>query len=115
MREKKANTSEEMKKKYREIKGTHSYEILANEAYMKNFQYFSPHLDDDRNDFIKDDDEDESNDAIQSDFVKLMLNLAFLPPDRLKDLKDKSSGIYKKEPENFSLFKKNQGKNPAIN
>lgn len=72
-------------------------------------------MDDKRNGFIKDDDDDESNDAIQSDFVKLMLNLAFLIPDRLKDIKDKKSGIYKKNPEDFSLFEKNQAKNVTIN
>ena len=77
IREKKENATEEKKKKYREIKGTHCYDILANEQYKTAFQYYSPHLDDERNDYIKDDDDDEGNDAIQSDFVKMMLNLAF--------------------------------------
>jgi hypothetical protein len=81
MRDRKLKASEKKKAKYAktEMKGTHSYDILANEEYQKFFQYFSPHLDEARNDFIKDDDENEDNDAIQSDFVKMMLNIAFLP------------------------------------
>jgi hypothetical protein len=108
MREKKARMSEKKKSKLREIKGAHSYDILASEKYSKEFQYYSPHWDDERNNFIKDDDEDEGNDAIQSDFVKFMLSLAFLNPNRLNDLRSKGLGIYKKDPEQFSLFAKNQ-------
>jgi hypothetical protein len=96
--------SEAKKKKYREIKGTHSYDILANEQYQKDFQYYSPHLDDARNDFIKDDDEDEGNDAIQSDFVKVMLNLAFYSEKDLKSLDTSGLTFYKKNAETFSLF-----------
>ncbi len=33
---------------------------------------------DDRNDMIIDDDEDETNDAMQSDLVRVALNLAFV-------------------------------------
>lgn len=61
--------------------GTHSYDILANELYLDDFQYFSPSKPD-RNEYIKDDDEDEDNDAAQSDLVKMVLNLAFMPRDR---------------------------------
>jgi hypothetical protein len=97
------------------MKGTHCYDILANEQYQTAFQYYSPHLDEDRNDFIKDDDEDESNDAIQSDFVKMMLNLAFFTEKDLKDLTEKGTCFYKDHPsENFSLFSKKEF-NPAVN
>lgn len=62
-------TTDETMQRFREtklgashMKGTHCYDILANEQYLDDFQYFSPALDD-RNEYIKDDDEDESNDA----------------------------------------------------
>jgi hypothetical protein len=115
MRDKKSKASEAKKQKYREIKGTHCYDILANEQYQKDFQYFSPHLDDARNDFIKDDDDDEGNDAIQSDFVKVMLNLAFYSENDLKSLTTSGVTIYKKDPESFSLFNKNQTGFTGIN
>ena len=115
MRDKKSKAFEAKKQKYREIKGTHCYDILANEQYQKDFQYFSPHLDDARNDFIKDDDDDEGNDAIQSDFVKVMLNLAFYSENDLLSLNSKGGTIYKKEPESFSLFNKNQTGFTGIN
>ena len=115
MRDKKSRASEAKKQKYREIKGTHCYDILANEQYQKDFQYYSPHLDNERNDFIKDDDDDEGNDAIQSDFVKVMLNLAFYSEKDLQKLTNKGGTIYKNDPEQFSLFKKNQKASLAIN
>ena len=36
---------------------------------------------------IIDDDDDESNDAIQSDFVRVALNLAYLTEDQAKKFK----------------------------
>jgi hypothetical protein len=65
------------------MKGTHCYDILANEQYLDDFQYFSAALDD-RGDYIKDDDEDDSNDAAQSDLVRMVLNLAFMNEKRGK-------------------------------
>lgn len=65
------------------MKGTHCYDILANEQYLDDFQYFSPALEN-RNEYIKDDDEDEGNDAAQSDLVKMVLNLAFMHEERAK-------------------------------
>ena len=65
------------------MKGTHCYDILANELYLDDFQYFSAALED-RAEYIKDDDEDESNDNAQSDLVKMILNLAFLSEERAK-------------------------------
>ena len=59
--------------------GAHCYDILASEQYAKDFQYFSPALGDDRAKYIKDADDDEDNDMMQSDIVKIILNLAFLP------------------------------------
>ena len=60
------------------MQGTHSYDILANPLYLDDFQYFSADRDD-RADCIIDDDSDEDNDFAQSDLVRVVLNLAFLP------------------------------------
>lgn len=65
------------------MKGTHCYDILANEQYLDDFQYFSA-AKEDRETYIKDDDDDNSNDAAQSDLVKMILNLAFLEEERAK-------------------------------
>lgn len=43
------------------IMGVHTYDILANPLYNDAFQYFSAALDD-REMYIVDDDDDESND-----------------------------------------------------
>jgi len=59
--------------------GAHCYDILASEQYAKDFQYYSPALGEERNSYIKDDDEDEDNDMMQSDIVKIILNLAYMP------------------------------------
>lgn len=59
------------------MKGVHCYDILANPLYLDDFQYFSSSQDN-RADYIIDDDEDEGNDNAQSDLVKMVLNLAFL-------------------------------------
>jgi len=108
VRDTKLNATEKEKAEYREIKGTHCYDILANEQYKAAFQYYSPQLDDERNDYIKDDDDDEGNDAVQSDFVKMMLNLAFFTEKDLLDLDKKGTCFYKdKKPDDFSLFEKN--------
>lgn len=68
------------------MKGTHCYDILANELYLDDFQYFSA-AKEDRAAYIKDDDPDESNDFAQSDLVKLALNLAFMTEERAKSFK----------------------------
>lgn len=67
---------------------------MANEQYKAAFQYYSPHLDGERNDYIKDDDDDEGNDAIQSDFVKMMLNLAFFTRAEAEELTAKGTKFY---------------------
>ena len=42
---------------------------------------------DERNDMIIDDDDDESNDAAQSDFVRVALNLAYLTENEARQFK----------------------------
>ena len=59
------------------LQGAHSYDILANPLYWDAFWYVTA-AEDDRNDMIIDDDADEGNDAAQSDFVRIALNLAYL-------------------------------------
>ena len=44
-----------------------------------------------------------------------MLNLAFYSENDLLALSTKGGAIYKKDPETFSLFKKNQGGFAGIN
>ena len=53
---------------------------------MDDFQYVTA-AEDDRNDMIIDDDDDESNDAAQSDFVRVALNLAFLTEKEARQFK----------------------------
>jgi hypothetical protein len=61
------------------IKGAHTYDILANPIYIKYFQYISAaQVDPPRSDFIKDGDNDEGNDYLQMDMVRLALNAGFI-------------------------------------
>ena len=63
--------------KGRTLQGCHSYDILANPLYFDDFQYVSASLEN-RDAYIIDDDDDESNDAVQSDIVRFALNLAYM-------------------------------------
>jgi hypothetical protein len=57
------------------IKGAHTYDILANPLYAQKFQYISAAQENPpRADFIKDGDDNEGNDFMQMDFVRLALN-----------------------------------------
>lgn len=66
------------------MQGAHSYDILANPQYFDDFQYVPCNVED-REKYIIDDDTDEDNDAIQSDIVRLALNLAFLKEETAKN------------------------------
>jgi hypothetical protein len=59
--------------------GAHSYDILVNEEYAEQFQYFSPSMGEKRSQYIKDGDDDDENNMMQSDLVKIILNLPYLP------------------------------------
>jgi len=84
------------------MKGTHCYDILANELYLDDFQYFGPSLGDERAEYIKDDDEDDSNDNAQSDLVKMALNLAFMSKERAEKFTfDKSFYSMRKQADSF--------------
>ena len=59
--------------------GAHSYDILVNEEYAEQFQYFSPSMGEKRSQYIKDGDDDDENNMMQSDLVKIILNLHYFP------------------------------------
>jgi len=65
------------------LEGVHTYDILANPLYLDDFQYISASLEN-RDEYIIDDDDDEDNDAVQSDLVRVALNLAYLSEDKAK-------------------------------
>ena len=52
------------------------YNILANPAYVREFNYFTASMAD-RSDYVVDDDSDEENDCEQSDMVSILINLAY--------------------------------------
>ena len=96
--------------------GAHCYDILASEAYAKAFQYFSPALKEERAAYIKDADDDEDNDMMQSDLVKIILNLAYLPPQVARDFTfDKSFYKQAKAHDHHDNEKKSGYNNPTIN
>merc|ERR1712045_634238 len=68
------------------LQGTHSYDILANPLYLDDFQYVTA-AEDDRDEMIIDDDDDEGNDAMQSDLVRICLNLAYMPEQTARSFK----------------------------
>jgi len=61
----------------RSLQGVHSYDILNNPLYFDDFQYISASTPN-REQYIIDDDSDEDNDCVQSDIVRIALNLAFM-------------------------------------
>lgn len=79
------------------ITGVHCYDILANPDYQAYFQYVPvdvPH----RNLIIQDDDEDEANDLIQCDVVRIALNMAMLKEEQAQKLsfqKEKLIQVFK--------------------
>jgi len=67
------------------IQGVHTYDMLANPDYASAFQYVSADVPN-RSLMIQDDDDDDSNDNIQSDIVRLAVNLAFLDEKRAQEM-----------------------------
>lgn len=59
------------------LNGIHNYDMLRNPRYANLFQYISP-IYNDRKSMIKDEDSDDENNELQSDFVKIVLNLFFV-------------------------------------
>lgn len=83
--------SSEMTKR-KTLQGVHSYDILANPLYLDDFQYVTA-AEDDRDEMIIDDDDDEGNDAMQSDLVRICLNLAYMREEDARDFKFNKSGM----------------------
>ena len=80
------------------IQGVHCYDILANPDYQQAFQYVPVDVPN-RDLIIQDDDDDESNDAIQCDLVRIALNISMLPESKAQQLsfeKDKLIALFKK-------------------
>lgn len=69
----------------RKMIGIHTYDILRNPNYNQQFQYFSADLPG-RDDFIIDDDDDNENNNAQSDYVRILLSLAYLKPHQISKL-----------------------------
>jgi hypothetical protein len=59
------------------ISGIAWYNLLANQKYEREFNYFPTDMDG-RNDFIVDNDDQEGNDCEQSDMVAILVNLAYV-------------------------------------
>ena len=74
-----SNKTMPREKKRGRLFNTHSYDILANPNYIRDFQYVSSAVGSKRNMMIIDSDSDDANDSAQSDFVRICVNLAFLP------------------------------------
>lgn len=74
------------------LKGVHTYDLLRNPLYQQAFQYFSADLDD-RKEYIVDGDDDDTNDCAQSDLVRIVLNLAFLTEDDVKNMTFDAAGL----------------------
>ena len=85
------------------LTGIHTYDILRNPSYWQSFQYISASVPN-RHLFIKDGDNDISNNCEQSDFVRKILNLSFLPPDTLRQMW--TSGFKLKKTNNNDLLPK---------
>ena len=60
------------------LKGLHCYDMLAHPVIAPSLSYVSAD-NKNRNELIIDGDDDESNDNAQSDMVRAVLNLAYLP------------------------------------
>ena len=80
----------------RKLTGIHTYDLLRNPMYIEQFQYFSAYLAD-RDDFIVDEDEKDENNNAQSDLVRIVLNIDYLPHDQKLENLDlmSSDGIEK--------------------
>lgn len=66
-----------------DMMGVHTYDILKNPIYQKDFQYFSADIED-RDQFIISDLPENVSDVFQSDYVRIVLSLAYLPEETRK-------------------------------
>jgi hypothetical protein len=74
---KKIEEVENKEKNKKTLQGVHTYDLLRNPAYIQAFQYYSADLAD-RDHFIIDDDDSEDNNNVQSDYVRVLLSLAYI-------------------------------------
>jgi len=69
-------------------------DILANPRYIADFVYVPADLPN-RNELIWDDDDDDDNNYVQSDMVKLLLSLAYLPEAKAQEFSFKKENTVK--------------------
>ena len=62
------------------LTGLHTYDLLRNPSYYNIYQYEAADVEG-RDKLIDDGDDDDTNNAFQSDFVRLILNLAYIHED----------------------------------
>ena len=84
------------KKANKQLTGCHTYDILKNPQYVTAFQYYSADLPS-RDDFIVDNDDSDENNSGQSDFVRVILNLAFMKPSTILKAQKALKGADKDE------------------
>ena len=70
------------------LEGEHTYNILRNRKYIKRFQYVAVSTPN-RSEHIFDADSDDENNHLQSDLVRLALNIAYIDKDNLNAICDK--------------------------
>jgi hypothetical protein len=75
------------------ITGIPYYMLLANPLYYRDFQYVCCDVPD-RDQLIKDDDDNDENDCEQSDLVSILLNMAYIPEEVMAQFRFES-GFYK--------------------
>jgi hypothetical protein len=62
------------------LTGLHTYDLLRNPSYYNIYQYEAADVEG-RDRLIEDGDNDDTNNAFQSDFVRLILNLPYIHED----------------------------------
>jgi len=77
------------------LTGIHTYDLLRNPSYIQAFQYYSADLPD-RDAFIIDDDDDQDNNNAQSDYVRILMSLAYIKPHELDHIDLSKDAIMKK-------------------
>jgi len=70
------------------LEGEHTYNILRNHKYTKLFQYVAVSTPN-RSEYIFDADSDDENNHLQSDLVRLALNIAYINKDNINSICDK--------------------------
>ena len=84
----------EDKEHKQKLTGIHTYDLLRNQNYIQQFQYFAANTPY-RDDMIIDNDDCDANNSAQSDLVRIVLNMAYFRPEELKNLDFSANGLQK--------------------